>query len=58
MGRTRFIYPATQRADKGKHCMDSQWQKFIINIYKEGNREGFYQVTSEGNEAIAFCVYR
>ncbi|MFY7884802.1 MAG: helix-turn-helix domain-containing protein, partial [Dolichospermum sp.] len=23
----------TQRADKGKHRIDSQWQKFIINKY-------------------------
>ncbi len=28
----------TQRADKGKHRIDSQWQKFIINTYKEGNK--------------------
>jgi len=30
----------TQRADKGKHRIDSQWQKFIINTYKEGNKGG------------------
>ncbi|HYW21442.1 MAG TPA: helix-turn-helix domain-containing protein [Nodularia sp. (in: cyanobacteria)] len=28
----------TQRADKGKHRINSQWQKFIINTYKEGNK--------------------
>lgn len=28
----------TNRSDKGKHRIDSQWQKFIINTYKEGNK--------------------
>ncbi len=28
----------TKRADKGKHRIDAQWQKFIINTYKEGNK--------------------
>jgi putative transposase len=26
------------RADKGKHRIDEDWQKFIINTYKEGNK--------------------
>mgnify|MGYP001800244474 FL=1 len=28
----------TTRADKGRHRIDSDWQKFIINTYKEGNK--------------------
>ncbi|MBD2254155.1 Mu transposase C-terminal domain-containing protein [Nostoc parmelioides] len=28
----------TARADKGKHRIDSDWQQFIINTYKEGNK--------------------
>lgn len=28
----------TKRADKGKHRIDPEWQKFIINTYKEGNK--------------------
>lgn len=28
----------TKRADKGKHRIDAEWQKFIINTYKEGNK--------------------
>ncbi|MCM0593172.1 MAG: Mu transposase C-terminal domain-containing protein [Gloeotrichia echinulata DVL01] len=28
----------TERADKGKHRIDAEWQKFIINTYKEGNK--------------------
>jgi putative transposase len=29
---------STTRADKGKHRIDSNWQQFIINTYKEGNK--------------------
>ncbi|WP_414513124.1 Mu transposase C-terminal domain-containing protein [Nostoc sp. PCC 9305] len=29
---------STTRADKGKHRIDSDWQQFIINTYKEGNK--------------------
>jgi putative transposase len=36
----------TQRADKGKYRIDSQWQKFIINTYKEGNK-GSRQITPQ-----------
>ncbi len=28
----------TNRADKGKHRIGNDWQKFIINTYKEGNK--------------------
>ncbi len=28
----------TTRVDKGRHRIDSDWQKFIINTYKEGNK--------------------
>jgi putative transposase len=28
----------TTRADKGKHRIDQDWQKFIINTYKQGNK--------------------
>lgn len=28
----------TQRADKGKHRVDEDWQKFIIRTYQEGNK--------------------
>lgn len=28
----------TKRADKGKHRIDEDWQKFIIKTYKEGNK--------------------
>ena len=28
----------TTRVDKGKHRIDSDWQQFIINTYKEGNK--------------------
>lgn len=28
----------TTRTDKGKHRIDSEWQQFIINTYKEGNK--------------------
>lgn len=28
----------TNRADKGKHRINKDWQKFIINTYKEGNK--------------------
>nr|WP_236117346.1 Mu transposase C-terminal domain-containing protein [Hassalia byssoidea] len=28
----------TQRADKGKHRVDENWQEFILKTYKEGNK--------------------
>lgn len=31
-------FQTTKRADKGKHRIDRDWQKFIINTYKEGNK--------------------
>lgn len=30
----------TDRVDKGKHRVDENWQKFILNTYKEGNKGG------------------
>ncbi|MEH1860753.1 MAG: helix-turn-helix domain-containing protein [Nostoc sp.] len=27
-----------QRADKGKHRVDEDWQKFVLKIYKDGNK--------------------
>ena len=29
-----------QRADKGKHRVDENWQEFVLKIYKEGNKGG------------------
>ncbi|MCC5643705.1 helix-turn-helix domain-containing protein [Nostoc sp. CHAB 5824] len=28
----------TQRADKGKHRVNENWQEFILKTYKEGNK--------------------
>lgn len=28
----------TERADKGKHRVDENWQEFILKTYKEGNK--------------------
>lgn len=28
----------TQRADKGRHRIDEEWQKFIVKTYQEGNK--------------------
>jgi len=28
----------TERADKGKHRVDEDWQEFILKTYREGNR--------------------
>jgi putative transposase len=36
----------SHRSDKGKHRIDSQWQKFIINTYKEGN-QGSKRITPQ-----------